>query len=92
MNATVRLIRVDALSESNGRMIKRMLSADGKCACGRYMSPSSGKFILCNAVSANPKTPGLHGSLIAAAYCYDCASRINSFLASLSTNRIGLPI
>lgn len=78
-----RLIRLEALSQTQQRTVRQMLDSEGLCSCGRQMTRVSAKFIFCNATSQHPLRKELHGALIMGAYCYSCAKEINGLLAKL---------
>lgn len=78
-----RLIRVEAMSQTQIRALKDLHDSYGTCTCGVIFTALSPKFVLGNFLTKHPTDPNLKECVVMGAYCVGCSTRINNLLRNL---------
>lgn len=83
-----RLIRVEAMSQTQIRALRDLHGSFGVCACGALLTVTSAKFVLGNFLTKHPTDRNLKECVVMGAYCLGCSTRINNLLKDISSRRI----
>lgn len=75
-----RLICKVPLSSEQPQAIKYLMDSEGLCTCGRFLKSTDAKLCLAQVNTAYFADPKGRNLLLIAAYCFDCAQKINNTL------------
>lgn len=87
MTSFKRLILIGTLATEQAKATNQLMDSEGVCTCGRFLKRTDAKLCLGQINTADFADPRMRNTLVIAAYCYDCASRINDLLKYLKDTK-----